>query len=382
MDGPKLRVLSLFPHYADAVGNSHIALSVCGHMRVDGLDVRLVQPGSDAQARLPFTRDAVPRRWQRLTYRLRSIDAINRYAERTFLRALAPGDVAYLWPGVTMETYHRVKERGHPLVIERINCHTGTARRILDEAYARIGLPPRHNITDAMVHEEREQFELADFAYAPSPMVEASFRENAVPAEKTLATSYAWDPDRLRGSAQTLPHVEGLTVLFVGQIGVRKGAHLLLDMWARSGIRGRLVLAGPMDQEIAEHFANLLNRPDVILTGFTRQIEGVFRSADLFALPTLEEGGPLVVYEAMACGIPVLVSPMGAGRIARNKRDGFVIDPYDREGWVDALRRLAADTDLRRHLGKTAQERAFEFTWDRVGRQRAELLLDGLARRA
>ncbi len=380
MNDSRLRVLSLFPHYADAAGNSHTALSVCGHMRSERLDLCLLQPASDPQARLPFTRDAVPRWLKGLVYRLWSVDAINRSSEKTFLRSLRPGDVAYLWPGVTMPTYHRVKERGHKLVLERINCHTGTAKRILDDAYARLGLPSGHTITDVMVREEREQLELADFVYAPSPMVEASFRENGVPPEKTLAVSYGWDPQRLRSPVRTLPEIDGLTVLFAGLICVRKGAHLLLDAWARSGVKGQLLLAGPMDDEIATRFADLLNRPDVVQLGFVKGIEGVFRSSDVFAFPTLEEGGPLVTYEAMACRVPVLVSPMGAGRVARHEKDGFVIDPYDRDGWVEALRRLAADRELRQHLGKTAQDRAAEFTWDQVGRRRAESLLEALTK--
>jgi glycosyltransferase involved in cell wall biosynthesis len=230
-----------------------------------------------------------------------------------------------------------------------------------------------------MVCEEREQIELADFVYAPSPMVEASFHDNSVPPEKTLSTSYGWDPQRFRGDQGTLPQNDGFTVVFVGLVCVRKGAHLLLDAWARAGVRGRLILAGPIDQEIEKHFADLLNRPDVVSPGFVKAIEPVFRLADVFAFPSLEEGGPLVTYEAMACGIPVLVSPMGAGRIVRHEQDGFVLEPYRSEAWEDTLRRLAADAELRRHLGKSARSRAAEFTWDRVGRQRAAVLLDRMA---
>jgi glycosyltransferase involved in cell wall biosynthesis len=380
MSDTRVRLRSLFPHYADAVGNNHVALSLCGHMRSEHLDVSLMQPASDPEARRDFTRDAVPRCLKKLVYRLRTAEAVNRYSEKAFLRSLRPGDVVYLWPGVTLPTYQRVKDRGHKLLIERINCHTATAKRILDDAFARLKLPPEHNVTEAMVREEREQFALADFTYAPSPMVEESFRENGVPPEKVLPTSYGWEPERLRNPARTLPEIDGLTVLFVGLLCVRKGAHLVLDAWAKAGVKGRLALAGPVAPEIPKLCADHLNRPDVVQLGYVKAIEGVFRSADVFAFPTLEEGGPLVTYEAMACRVPVLVSPMGAGRVARHERDGFVIDPYDTDAWVEALRRFAADRDLRAHLGKTAQDRAAEFTWDRVGRQRADLLLSALRR--
>jgi glycosyltransferase involved in cell wall biosynthesis len=375
------RVATLFPHYADAVGNSHTVLSVCGNMRGEGMDVRLVQPASDPGARKPFTRDAVPRLLKGLAYRFWSAESLNRYSESVFLRSLRAGEVAYLWPGVSLATYRRVKERGHTLVMERFNCHTGTAKRILDDAYARLGLPPKHNVSDAMVTEEREQFELCDYAFAPSPRVEESFRENGVPEAKILGCSYGWDPDRLQGTTRALPESDGLTVLFVGLQCVRKGIHLLFDAWARSGVKGRLVLAGPEAEEITTLCADHLNRPDVVRLGYVRGIEAVFRSADVFAFPTLEEGGPLVTYEAMACNLPVLVSPMGAGRIARHEQDGFVVDPYNRDGWIDALRRLAAEKDLRAALGQSARKRAEEFTWARAGSHRRRILWEALAKR-
>src|SRR5439155_1053170 len=114
-----------------------------------------------------------------------------------------------------------------------------------------------------------------DFAYAPSPMVEASFLENGVPPQKMLPTSYGWEPERLRNPARALSEIDGLTVLFVGLMCVRKGTHLLLDAWARSGVKGRLVFAGPIDPEIPELCAEHLNRPDVVQLGYVKGIEGV-----------------------------------------------------------------------------------------------------------
>jgi glycosyltransferase involved in cell wall biosynthesis len=378
----QVSIAALFPHYADDLGTSHLVLSLCSQMRGAGLDVRLIQAASAPHARRPFTRDAVPPLLKGLAYRLCSYAAISRYAETVFLRSLRPGEVAYVFPGTTLNTYRQVKERGHILVVERINCHTGTARRILDDAYARLGLPPNHGVTEAMVQQEREELELADFVFSPSPLVARSLEENGVPAAKVLPTSYGWDPGRLRGSPPALPPAEGLTVLFVGTLCVRKGVHLLLDAWAGAGVKGRLVFAGEPEQDIATHSAALLSRPDVVRLGYVNPIEGVFRSADVFAFPTLEEGGPLVSYEAMACSLPVLLSPMGAGAVARHERDGFVLDPYDRATWVEALRRLAGDRKLHETMGLSARAQAAEHTWDKVGRRRRELLLAALTKGA
>ena len=138
----------------------------------------------------------------------------------------------------------------------------------------------------------------------------------------------------LPGSEKLLAPSEGITAVFVGGICVRKGAHLLLDYWAQSGVKGRLVMAGQLEPAIKEKCANLLSRDDVIVRDYIPNVGALYRSADVFAFPSLEEGGPQVTYEACGCGLPVITTPMGAGRIVRHDREGFVIDPYDR-AWLD-----------------------------------------------
>jgi glycosyltransferase involved in cell wall biosynthesis len=100
----------------------------------------------------------------------------------------------------------------------------------------------------------------------------------------------------------------------------------------------------------------------------------------VFALPSLEEGSPLVSYETMALGLAQVLSPMGAGKIARPEQDGFVLDPYNGDAWVAALQKLAGDRELRQHLGQAARTRVQEFTWAEAGRRRREVLLEALAR--
>src|SRR5947209_6972762 len=100
----QIRIASLFPHFSMDTANSHVALSICDRMRGPGVEVRLFVPASAPAARKPFTRDAVPSLLKSLAYRLASVDSINRYAERIFLKKLATDEVAFLWPAVTLDT--------------------------------------------------------------------------------------------------------------------------------------------------------------------------------------------------------------------------------------------------------------------------------------
>lgn len=74
----------------------------------------------------------------------------------------------------------------------------------------------------------------------------------------------------------------------------------------------------------------------------------------------------------------MIVSPMAAGGVVRDRIDGFVIPPYDEEGWIDALRALTESPDLRRHVGNSARQQASEFTWNKVGQRRARAIVERL----
>jgi glycosyltransferase involved in cell wall biosynthesis len=193
-----------------------------------------------------------------------------------------------------------------------------------------------------------------------------------VPEAKLIRSSYGWSPRRFDNRPQPCPRNGPFTVLFVGSVSVRKGAHLLLDAWQRAGLEGQLILCGAIEPAIARSCAHLLARRDVVHLPFTHDVGACYRGAHLFAFPTLEEGGPLVTYEAMAHGLPILTSPMGAGAIVRDRIEGRILHAYDADAWVDALRDAGTSPAHWARYGEAAQLRAREFTWERVAAGRGE----------
>ena len=86
-------------------------------------------------------------------------------------------------------------------------------------------------------------------------------------------------------------------------------------------------MAGQLEPTIKSKCADVLRRDDVIILDYVQNVGAVYRSADVFAFPSLEEGDPLVTYEACGCGLPIITTPMGAGRVVRHNREGFVDRP-------------------------------------------------------
>ena len=370
----------IYPNFNNGQELAYSCLASCSTLGDHRLNVEAWFPASKAAHNPSFVRNAYPRWAMPILYRLPDPNQrLRRGLERAFLHALKPGDIAYIWPGISLECHQRIKDRGNIIVSQRTNCHRLYAKRVLDKEYARIGWKGSHGITDEDCQRESEKLAHADFVYAMNPFVRLSLLESGVPEEKILTTTSAWDPLRMRAERRKSPRDEGLTVLFVGELSVRKGIHLLLEAWRCAGIKGRLLIAGRVPKEVAEQLAGPLARPDVVQLNFQQEMDAVYRWADLFVCPSLEEGGPKVTFEAMGCGLPVLVSPMGAGP-ARDGVCGSVIDPHDIDGWAAALRRFAGEKELRTQMGNAARKRAAEFTWQKVNAQRRESLLNALSR--
>jgi glycosyltransferase involved in cell wall biosynthesis len=332
-----------------------------------------VYPAAVVQS-LPLWARYVPFRW------VKSV-ALEGFDERYLLevrRCAGPFRGAYIWPDAKLQTIHELKRDGIVVFREMINCHRGTAKTILDDAYARIGVEPQHTITEASASGEQELLDAVDYIFCPNEMVEKSLIQHGLSRAKLLPASYGWEPSRFAGTHRLLEPLEGITLVFVGSICVRKGCHLLLDYWARSGVQGRLVLAGEVEPTIHERFGDLIARNDVVVLDFVTDIGALYHSADVFVFPSLEEGGPQVTYEACGCALPVITTPMGAGRIVRHGKEGYVLDPFDREGWIAAIRALAGDRERRAVMGAAARLRADLFRWELVAMQRKEQILKRL----
>lgn len=368
------RLVTILPIYCTGQAVTYTCLSLVGAMTPFGSPSPVWVPAAVGEGRRSFVRAAVPGVLRSLVYRFLGETYAFGLLEKRVLASLRSDDILYLWPGTAPSLRREIVRRGYPIVTERINCAQATAKRVLDAEYERVGWTSEDPISEEQVEFEREELAVASRVFSPSPRVVESLREVGVESERILESSYGFDPGRIAGTSRALPPFDGLTVVFVGYACIRKGMHLLFEAFERAGLRARLVLAGRIAPSFRERYAGFLARPDVLALGHVSDIGAVYRCADVFVFPSLEEGGPMVTYEAMGAGLPVLVSPMGAGAIARDAEDGFVVDPHDVEGLAAALTRLAEDRELREALGRSARERAAEFTWERVAARRQRML--------
>jgi glycosyltransferase involved in cell wall biosynthesis len=100
-----------------------------------------------------------------------------------------------------------------------------------------------------------------------------------------------------------------------------------------------------------------------------------YASADIFVLPSVEDGYGLVTIEAMSAGLPVVVSDhAGSAEAVRDGETGFVVPVRDPATLRDRLQTLLADPVLRRRMGAAARAAAESRTWDTYGDERDRLV--------
>lgn len=93
-----------------------------------------------------------------------------------------------------------------------------------------------------------------------------------------------------------------------------------------------------------------------------------FADADIYLLPSLFEGTPLTLIEAMMSGMPIVTTNVcGMKDVIRNGENGLLIPIRSPDAIVSAVKRLVADQAYRARLGHAAQAEALEkYTWPRV----------------
>ena len=100
----------------------------------------------------------------------------------------------------------------------------------------------------------------------------------------------------------------------------------------------------------------------VCFTGSVRNVPEYLQASDIYVLPTENDAFPSALIEAMACGLPVVTTPVGAIKtIVKDKQNGLLVRPRDFQQLYDALDKLINDATLSKHLGQagsqTVQER-------------------------
>jgi glycosyltransferase involved in cell wall biosynthesis len=277
-------------------------------------------------------------------------------------------DILHVANTYALRSGRAAKRAGMKLVVDQQSVHPLYRREALRRAYGRLGLdPPEFDAgTDARVVRELEQ---ADVILAPSTFVLEENVRAGIPASRQRLVPLGVDTDLFRPMPRLRRAGEPLRVLLVAALSPTKGVVDLLEAVRRIGSDlVRVMLVGRMTPGTGNLVAPYRHLFDHLLPMPQEQLAACYHRADLFCLPSFFEGSALVVHEAMATGLPCVVTA-AAGSLIEHGLDGWIVPPGAPDLLAEALDALLGDDRLRERLGAAARHTAEAHDISSYGRR-------------
>jgi alpha-maltose-1-phosphate synthase len=169
-------------------------------------------------------------------------------------------------------------------------------------------------------------------------------------------------------------------LLFMGGDFPRKGGYDLLSAWSAAQLYGKAELT-----MVTDWVVDVPLPPGVRIVsgirGYTAEWVALWRSIDVFVMPTRNEAFGLVYQEAASAGVPAIGSCLNAvPEIIEHDRTGLLVEPGDQPGLVRALQRLIAAPELRREMGRAARAAVERQADPDAHRQRLLDLIESIRR--
>ena len=218
----------------------------------------------------------------------------------------------------------------------------------------------------------------ADLTLVYSDWTKQAIIDQGAVADRVIVVPLAYEgpPDDASVPPREVGTADRLTVLWLGTVMLRKGIPYLIE--AARQLQGRpvdVVVAGPV--QISDDAVRSAP-PNVRFLGrvFRGRADAVYRSADLFVLPTISDSFALTQVEAMAHGLPVIATPR-CGRVVTDGVDGRIVPPADADALAAAIAGFIDDRGSLQRMSAAARAKAATFTLAAYGQQ----LYDEVTRR-
>jgi alpha-maltose-1-phosphate synthase len=209
---------------------------------------------------------------------------------------------------------------------------------------------------------KRQEIELANHIFVASSVTQKSLINAGIHLDKISVIPYGSPIDKFQPQPKT---DELFRAVFVGKISPLKGVHYLLEAWQKLSLpNAELLLIGDshypsgwLEDKYSRQFRNITSTSHFLL-------EKYYSQANVLVLPSLIDGFGLVVLEAMACGIPVIVTVnTGASDIIADGVDGFIIPIRDAKAIEEKLEWCHAHPKELSEMGIAARHKAEELNW-------------------
>jgi len=224
--------------------------------------------------------------------------------------------------------------------------------------------------------------------------IEEELVANNFPAKKLVHIANSVNVDQFKPSDNHTKDKPSKAICFVGRLEEQKGLDYLIRAMdivreKEHAVKLFVVGDGQMKASLESLCEELQLQNRVFLVGATDDVLTYYQAADVFVLPSISEGLPLSLLEAMSCALPVVATLVGGnaemvdsncdvGEIAINDyhigEHGILVNPRDTKGLAKALLRLLKDDALSQQLGSKARILVeSKFSLDKIVKEYVEL---------
>lgn len=263
-------------------------------------------------------------------------------------------------------TFRRARQTGASRIYHLPTVHHDTLRGILEKELAEYPGVCKSTFDPlefqpVRLRNKLEEIAMADVILCPSQFVRNSLTTAGVAEQKIRVAPFGGETAWMDVQRAETP---SKTVVFVGNISVRKGAHRLLQVWKQLGAfrTHKLLLVGEMhlSPSFLKNYAGMYeHRPRLP----REDLRDIYLRADALVLPALAEGFALVIQEALSCGTPVLASLHSGAAGFLNDGQARLFAAQDNDALGAAIEWALSNPTELAAMGAAGRARAREWTW-------------------
>ena len=225
---------------------------------------------------------------------------------------------------------------------------------------------PYMQVSERVLGLEQNAYQMSDQIIVPSPLVREEISETVGKDKRIHCVPFGVTlPSKEQGRRLQREHhsrTEGIKFCMVGAVNPRKGADILIDVWRDDRFsQDELHLCGRVFPQLQNQI-NQISKMNIICPGFV-DVFNYLKECDVFILPSWSEGSAKAVYEAMAIGLPVIVTA-ATGSIIEDNVHGFIIEAGNHQQLEAKMMYLKENPEVRRLMGEAAFELVRRYTWN------------------
>jgi len=275
------------------------------------------------------------------------------------------------------EVLHALAGRTTLTILNRENSHIRAHARVLEEEERRTGISIAQPSPWAIAREERE-YELVDRIRVVARFSRQTFLDEGVPADKVLCIpsgapieAFQPTPGLLEERCRRIRSGQPLRVIYVGAKILRKGLWDLFTIVSElHGPRFRFRVVGPESSEANGILCKLAPMAELLPKQPQRLLPHQYAWADLYILPSLEEGFPQTTAQAWANGLPILTTPNGGGlEFVTEGHTGWVLPIRTPQAFVERLRWCDAQREDLATMVQSIPQRCIPRRWGTVAEE-------------